>query len=101
MGQKEDLSVEVGRIEIRQGDRFLLCSDGLSNSIHDDQILRMAAAPAPVDEACAALVDAANEAGGADNITVILAEVWGDLPAPTDAECENSVETLQEFRRTK
>ncbi|HLM73757.1 MAG TPA: protein phosphatase 2C domain-containing protein, partial [Polyangiaceae bacterium] len=99
MGQKEDLRVEVGRIEIRQGDRFLLCSDGLSNCVKDEDILRIAAAPSPVDAACAALVDAANEGGGSDNITVILAEVWGDLPAPSDGACENSVETLQEFRR--
>jgi serine/threonine protein phosphatase PrpC len=99
MGQKEDLRVEVGRIEIRQGDRFLLCSDGLSNCVKDEDILRIAAAPSPVDAACAALVDAAIQGGGDDNITVILAEVWGDLPAPSDGACENSVETLQEFRR--
>lgn len=100
MGQKDELRVEVGRIEIRQGDRFLLCSDGLSNCVRDEEILRMAAAPAPIDAACAELVDAANRGGGEDNITVVLAEVWGDhLPAPADGECEGSVETLQEFRR--
>lgn len=101
MGQKEELQVEVGRLEIRQGDRFLLCSDGLSNAIHAEEIQRIGAAPTPIDAACAALVDAANQAGGADNITVVLAEVWGDLPAPSDGECEAAVETLQEFKRLK
>lgn len=100
MGQKDDLKVEVGRIAIRQGDRFVLCSDGLSNSLRDEEILSIAAAPAPIDAACAALVERANKAGGEDNITVILAEVVGDLPPPGPFDaCEGSVETLEEFRK--
>jgi PPM family protein phosphatase len=98
MGQKEDVLVEVGELTLLQGDRFLLCSDGLSNSIHDDEILKLASPPASLEEACAALVDHANAAGGLDNITVVLVELTGDLARPSVTEgCENTVETVQAF----
>lgn len=74
MGQPEEVSAVLGRIALRAGDRLLLCSDGLSNAVDDSEILR-GAAEADVAAACARLIDAANEAGGPDNITVVLAAV--------------------------
>lgn len=61
--------------ELEAGDRILLCSDGLSDMVEDEGILRILVdAPDPQD-AVAALVDAALEEGGVDNVTVALAAV--------------------------
>jgi PPM family protein phosphatase len=59
----------------RPGDRYLLCSDGLSKMIPDEQIERILKEEADADRAVAALITAANERGGKDNITVILVRV--------------------------
>ncbi len=74
MGQDEEVRADLGRIVLRAGDRLLLCSDGLSNALDEGAILRGAAAR-DVALACAHLIEAANAAGGPDNITVVLAAV--------------------------
>lgn len=75
MGQDQKVSVDVGSVELREGDRLLLCSDGLSNMVPTDAIEAMAGPPAPIDQATRALITAANDAGGEDNVTVVMAEV--------------------------
>lgn len=70
MGQSGNLRVDLGRLAVQAGDRLLLCSDGLSNAISDDEIAALAVGD--VATACKTLVDAANRAGGPDNITVVL-----------------------------
>lgn len=74
MGQDEEVRADLGRLVLRAGDRLLLCSDGLSNALDESQILR-GAAEAEVASACERLIEAANAAGGPDNITVVLAAV--------------------------
>jgi len=59
--------------ELRPGDRLLLCSDGLNDMIEDDKILELAR-EADLERAVEGLISAANEAGGKDNITVVLLE---------------------------
>jgi protein phosphatase len=59
----------------RPGDRYLLCSDGLSKMISDEQIERILQSEYDADRAVEALIAAANEKGGKDNITVILVRV--------------------------
>ena len=59
--------------ELRPGDRLLLCSDGLNDMIDDDRIQELARR-GDLDAAVVDLIEAANEAGGKDNITVILLE---------------------------
>lgn len=102
MGQREPLTVALWRVELRRDDRLLLCSDGLSNAVKDADLLRIAAPPADLAEACARLVDAANEAGGDDNITVVLAEASGEgLQAARESEresCSPAIDTVQEFK---
>jgi len=73
MGNRLELEVEVSEQQIRPGDVFLLCSDGLNSMIGDDQIKGILEEHLddPV-EACHALIGAANEHGGDDNITVIV-----------------------------
>jgi PPM family protein phosphatase len=71
---------EANAVELAPGDRLLLCSDGLSGMLGHDQLTDILnRQPGPL-EACNALVAAANEAGGKDNITVVVVSVSrGDL----------------------
>ena len=73
MGNRLELEVDVSERPIQPGDVFLLCSDGLNSMIGDNMIAQILQANRedPVG-ACKALIDAANEHGGDDNITVIV-----------------------------
>jgi serine/threonine protein phosphatase PrpC len=93
MGQTQQVSVAMGRLDLRRGDRLLLCSDGLSNKVEDDDICRLAGT-LPLPTATAKLIELANERGGEDNITVVLAEVDGDSLAE-----HQSVETVTQTLR--
>jgi PPM family protein phosphatase len=59
-------------LELRDGDQVLLCSDGLTEAVADDRIAELLSAQADGGAACRSLIDAANAAGGPDNITVVL-----------------------------
>jgi serine/threonine protein phosphatase PrpC len=62
-------------LELHDGDQVLLCSDGLTEAVGDDQIAALLSASEDGDAACRSLIDAANRAGGPDNITVVLLRV--------------------------
>ncbi len=69
----------TARIQIRQDDMLLLCSDGLSGKLRNEEIRQIVAdSIQDLGAACTALVAAANERGGEDNITVVLARFTGD-----------------------
>ncbi len=72
VGMKEDVSPDVRTIRPQQGDRLLLCSDGLTGMVPDEQIRDVLQANPEPEAACQALIAAANEAGGKDNITVLV-----------------------------
>jgi serine/threonine protein phosphatase PrpC len=72
MGDKAKLEVDTFVQPLAPGDRLLLCSDGLSGMITDEQILAICRKHAAPQEACRELVEAANQAGGDDNITAII-----------------------------
>jgi protein phosphatase len=75
LGPEPLVQVDVeGPHELRPGDIFLLCSDGLSGQVSDSEIGAVAAA-LPPEEACRFLVDLANLRGGPDNITVLIVRV--------------------------
>lgn len=69
-----------GPYDVRPGDKFLLCSDGLTGVVDNDLIASLLECLSP-DHATSTLVDIANLRGGPDNITVIVAEVQGGKPA--------------------
>lgn len=71
----DDPAVAVQEVEVRAGDRMLICSDGLSGVVPADRLEEIASRPAPLDTICQALVEAANQAGGPDNITVALVQI--------------------------
>jgi PPM family protein phosphatase len=59
-------------LELTPGDQVLLCSDGLTETVPDPRIAELLTTGPDGDAACRALIDAANAAGGPDNITVVL-----------------------------
>lgn len=64
---------DASEIEAQSGDTFLLCSDGLTGMVPEEEILRLVTAHnGDLEKACQLLIDAANERGGLDNVTAIL-----------------------------
>ena len=84
LGAQPELQPVTGRVRVFRGDLLLLCSDGLSGKLRGEDMLRIVSeADGDLARACGALIDEANERGGEDNITVVLARLTGDdLPAP-------------------
>jgi len=75
LGLDEALEVDVTEINIMDGDRLLLCSDGLSEMVADNQALMIIASNDLPESVCTKLVNEANNNGGMDNITVVAAFV--------------------------
>jgi serine/threonine protein phosphatase PrpC len=100
MGQKPDVQVALGRLELRRADKLLLCSDGLSGKMKSEEMLAEVQQATSLEAACRALVDLANERGGEDNITVILARVDGEgLSIPRDQETlTQTFQVLAEYK---
>lgn len=73
--EEGELNVEILEPDYRTGDTFLLCTDGLLARLDDDEIHRILNAHKDLQGAARALVDAANDAGGPDNITVALIQL--------------------------
>lgn len=70
-----DPDVEITTLSVSAGDRLLLCSDGLSTVLNDEEIRALLAPPATLDESCRRLVERANACGGPDNITVLAIQI--------------------------
>lgn len=81
LGSEPSVSVDCEEIPLRNSDRIMLCSDGLSSYVPQDQITAMLGEHADPQAACAALVAAANNAGGPDNITVVILDISDVAPA--------------------
>lgn len=79
VGLKETTDVERTEFAVKPGDRILICSDGLSGMVPDKDMLAIIRSEPDVAIAVDKLIDAANAAGGVDNVTVELVQV-GELP---------------------
>jgi len=76
VGLDPDVPVDLPEpLELEPGDQVLLCSDGLTEVVDDDQIAAVLADQVDGGDACATLIAAANRAGGPDNVTVVLLRV--------------------------
>jgi protein phosphatase len=75
MGDRAEVEADTSVQALAPGDRLLLCSDGLCGQVEDEVMKQIVWAAATPQAACDALVDAANAAGGPDNITAVLIEV--------------------------
>ena len=76
LGTEEDVEADTYDDEVNPGDLFLLCSDGLSGMLSDDRIYEILSAPTDDLQSIAdALIDAANDGGGLDNVTAVVVKV--------------------------
>ena len=81
LGPEPEVEVDLQTVSAQPGDVFLLCSDGLTTMLGDEQIGQLLARATSMQSAVRALVDEANRAGGRDNITVVAFRL-GDPTAP-------------------
>jgi PPM family protein phosphatase len=82
LGTDADVAVDAIAVPTQPGDVFMLCSDGLSSMVDDAAILQQLERHRDdLDAATRSLIDSANDAGGEDNITVVLFEVAGSAEA--------------------
>ena len=95
------MEVDTYTLAGREGDVFLICSDGLTSMISDDEVTSILRSASSLDDAAEALVRAANQSGGKDNITVILFRLGEGVPgeeedtiAPAPADDETIAGTL-------
>jgi serine/threonine protein phosphatase PrpC len=88
LGPEPDVEVDTYTLAGRDGDLFLICSDGLTSMISDEEVTSILRSADSLDAAADALVRAANQSGGKDNITVILFRLG-------EAEPEAEPETLE------
>jgi len=87
LGTTEQVSVDLTFLELRRGDRLLMCSDGLSGLVHGDVLREVLVELKDLGTCCERLIELAKAGGGHDNVTVILAEFGGEalaLPQSTD-----------------
>lgn len=75
--QGDDIEPSYHTVVPREGDRWLLCSDGLSNVVRDESLAETLAGYPDLDECARRLVDLALRAGGPDNVSVIVADIVG------------------------
>lgn len=87
LGPDAKVKVDLTHQEIRRGDTVVLCSDGLSGQVKKEEIARLVSETRDLKAVCDRLVALANERGGPDNITVVVARLDGDgLRAAASAE---------------
>lgn len=84
LGPEDVVEPDTLTVPARGGDLFLLCSDGLTSMIGEDEIAAVLASTDDIEAAGRALVDRANEAGGKDNITVVLFRLEGVGTTPEE-----------------
>jgi serine/threonine protein phosphatase PrpC len=87
LGPEATIKVDLTSQQLRRGDILVLCSDGLSGQVKTEEIARIVTDEPDLTAACRRLIDRANDAGGPDNITVIVARFDGHgliLPGATD-----------------
>lgn len=77
VGVKEEVAADFFEVDLTKGDKLLLCSDGLTNMLRDEEIYQIIQDNKELEQAAKALIDAANENGGRDNIAVVLVEPFG------------------------
>jgi protein phosphatase len=79
VGVEDTVLLETHLHEVQPGDLYLMCSDGLSDMLEDPAIAQLLLAHESIDSAGQALIGAANDAGGKDNIAVILVRAQGNV----------------------
>lgn len=74
LGMRETVEVDLCEIKLEDGDRFMLCSDGLCGMLEDDDVLEIVLESKDPEDAVAQLIHRSNDSGGTDNITAMIIE---------------------------
>ena len=84
LGPEPTIRTDITHQQLRRGDTIVLCSDGLSGLVRPDEIARVVSYERDLKKVCKRLIDRANENGGPDNITVVVARVDGEALHPAN-----------------
>ncbi len=96
LGIEGEVDVDTTPIPFLKGDRYLLCSDGLTSMVRDDQITHVLRTEKTPNDCARELVSRANQAGGTDNITVVIIDVHDpDILAPEMAPVAESIAAVE------
>lgn len=88
LGPEATVKIDLTHQVVRRSDTLVLCSDGLSGVVRPDEMARVVSSDVDLMSACKQLIDLANEAGGPDNITVIVARFEGEALEPSGTSDE-------------
>jgi serine/threonine protein phosphatase PrpC len=88
LGTSDTVQVDLTYVELRKGDILLLCSDGLSGMVRFDEIREILKSSNEPLDICKTLTERANQAGGHDNITVIVVQFDGEGVRPNGPDTE-------------
>lgn len=78
LGAGADVEADIFEVDIKKGDQILMCSDGLTNMVEDDDIFAIVKKKSETSQKVEKLVEEANQNGGRDNISVIVIEPFSD-----------------------
>src|SRR6187402_2583141 len=84
LGMQDQVVVDLQHDEPGDGDVYILCSDGLSGMVQDDEIQKIIVSNPDIRDACAKLIARANEHGGEDNVTAVLIKIEAHEGGPAD-----------------
>ncbi|MBL8610454.1 MAG: Stp1/IreP family PP2C-type Ser/Thr phosphatase [Myxococcales bacterium] len=90
LGMQDQVVVDLQHDDPRIGDVYILCSDGLSGMVQDDDIRRIVAATDDIRETCNQLIAKANERGGEDNVTAVVIRIEASEADSTTTEIETA-----------
>ena len=91
LGPEPRVDVDTYTVTGRDGDLFLICSDGLTSMVTDDELASILRSPGSLDDTAEALVRAANQSGGKDNITVVLFRLGDDGGEESETTAEETI----------
>ena len=78
MGVKDKVEPDFFEVPLKGGDTILMCSDGLTNMVDDDEIFQIVKSARDIVEAVETLIQRANENSSSDNIGIVLAQPYAD-----------------------
>ena len=100
LGMQDQVTVDLQSDDAVPGDTYVLCSDGLSGMIEDQEILEVVKQHEDLDAACMRLIAMANEHGGEDNITAVLVKIEGDANDTTEISLSDTLRDQPEAQET-
>lgn len=99
LGVSDTVSVDVQEQALQNGDIYLLCSDGLNDMLEDSEMQKILNLPESLEQLAQRLVDAANNHGGEDNISVLLARTHLAAKTDTATDLDNSTQNSPWWHR--